>query len=93
MILNGKSAQFAAQVPQFARSDAEVPQEDVSALLRQIGSPDYFDFSDVSGNGSPAARFLESFGLRVETQEDLFVRNDPLFQLIAVSHGLFPSLG
>ncbi|HEY3857070.1 MAG TPA: urease accessory UreF family protein [Verrucomicrobiae bacterium] len=61
MILNGKSARFAAQAPQFERSDAASPQEDVSALLRQIGSPDYFDFSDVSVNGSPATRFLESY--------------------------------
>ncbi|HEX3989388.1 MAG TPA: urease accessory UreF family protein [Verrucomicrobiae bacterium] len=61
MILNGKSARLTGQMPEFERSEAASPQEDFSALLRRIGSPDYFDFSDISVINSPATRFLEGY--------------------------------
>ena len=58
-MLNGKSARLAVHAPEIARGEAASPQEDVSALLRQIGSPDYFDFSGVAFDGLSAGIFLE----------------------------------
>ncbi len=65
MILNEKNARLTAQRPEFARGEAANPQEDFSALLRQIGSPDFFDFSDTSIDGLTAGAFLEEYATQL----------------------------
>jgi hypothetical protein len=59
MSLSEKSAQPALPGQEFARSDAASLRAEFSALLQQIGSPDFFGFSVAStpsGNG-----FLQSY--------------------------------
>src|SRR5580692_6399241 len=61
MILSKKSARLVSLGPEFARSEAASPQRDFSALLRQIGSPDYFDYFGLPFDVPPAKGFLEAY--------------------------------
>jgi hypothetical protein len=61
MILSKKSARLVPLGTEFSQGDAASPQQDFSALLRQIGSPDYFDYFGISFDLPPATGFLEAY--------------------------------
>jgi hypothetical protein len=61
MTSSEKSARPVPLGPEFARSDAASPQEDFSALLRQIGSPEYFDYFGIPFDVPPKNGFLERY--------------------------------
>jgi hypothetical protein len=61
MILSEKSARPAQSGPEFARSDAATVRGEFSALLQQIGSPDFFGFFDASFEAVSGQGFLQSY--------------------------------
>jgi hypothetical protein len=61
MILSEKSARLAQPGLEFARSNAASPQGDFSLLLRQIGSPDYFDYFGLPFDPASANGFLQTY--------------------------------
>ena len=61
MSLSQKSAQLAVAGPEFARSDAANLREEFSALLQQIGSPDFFGFFCTPVEAPAGNGFLQSY--------------------------------
>ena len=61
MSLSQKSARPALPGPELARSDAANLRAEFSALLQQIGSPDFFGFFDASFDAPSASGFLQNY--------------------------------
>jgi hypothetical protein len=61
MSLSEKSARPVQPGPEPARSDAASLRAEFSALLQQIGSPDFFGFFDTSSDTHSANVFLQNY--------------------------------